>query len=78
MKQESPVIIFDLTGECQYLHNRLELDAYLLHLRREKEVAYQKARQNPPPLVQRMIDIKAERQKQQLQFSSRSKSDRGL
>ena len=61
-----------------YLHNRLELDAYLLHLRREKEVAYQKARQNPPPLVQRMIDIKAERQKQQLQFSSRSKSDRGL
>lgn len=61
-----------------YLHNRSELDPYLIHLRHEKEAEYQKARQNPPPIVQRMIEIKTKRNKQQLQFSSRSQSDRDL
>jgi len=59
-----------------YLHNRSELDSYLMHLRREKEAEYQKARQNPPPIVQRMIEIKTKRKTQHLQFSSRSQSDR--
>ncbi|MEM9540055.1 MAG: DUF433 domain-containing protein [Cyanobacteria bacterium P01_E01_bin.42] len=61
-----------------YLHNRSELDAYLMRLRDEKEAEYQQARKNPPPIVQRMIDVKAERHKQQLQFSSRSKLERSL
>ncbi|MEA5469617.1 DUF433 domain-containing protein [Spirulina sp. 06S082] len=61
-----------------YLHNRSELDTYLMHLHREKEAEYQKARQNPPLIVQRMIDIKAERKKQHLQLSSQSEINRGL
>ncbi|NET91497.1 MAG: DUF433 domain-containing protein [Kamptonema sp. SIO1D9] len=44
-----------------YLHNRSEIDAYLLRLRQWREKRYQKSLENPSPIAQRIRKIKAQR-----------------
>jgi len=46
-----------------YLQNRAELDAYLIRLAAWREQRYQEWATNPPPLVQRLRALKAEREK---------------
>jgi uncharacterized protein (DUF433 family) len=48
-----------------YLHNRAEIDAYLLRLRRWQEERYQESLKNPSPMALKMRAIKAQRQSQQ-------------
>lgn len=45
-----------------YLHNRAEMDAYLLRLRKWREERYREWAANPSPLVQRLRQAKAERE----------------
>jgi uncharacterized protein (DUF433 family) len=49
-----------------YLHNRAEVDAYLVSLRRWREERYQESLKNPSPIAIRMRGIKAQRQAEQL------------
>lgn len=44
-----------------YLHNRSELDTYLLRLSKSNEKSYQKFVNNPPALVKRLKAKKAQR-----------------
>jgi uncharacterized protein (DUF433 family) len=44
-----------------YLHNRAQIDAYLLRLDRKREKCYQKWSANPSPLVERLRAEKAKR-----------------
>lgn len=49
-----------------YLHNRAEMDAYMLRLRRWREQRYQEwAASEPSPVVKRIREIKAQREKEQ-------------
>jgi uncharacterized protein (DUF433 family) len=47
-----------------YLQNHAELDAYLIRLAAWREQRYQEWATNPPPLVQRLRALKAEREKE--------------
>jgi uncharacterized protein (DUF433 family) len=47
-----------------YHHKRVEIDAYLLRLRRQREQHYQEWAANPSPLIQRLKKIKAQREKE--------------
>jgi uncharacterized protein (DUF433 family) len=49
-----------------YLHNRAEIDAYLLRLRQWREQRYQKWAENPSPVALRIRAIKEQRQKERL------------
>ena len=49
-----------------YLHNRQEIDGYLLRLRRWKEQRYQEWSANPDPLIQRLKRAKKQRLKARL------------
>ncbi|MBW4597250.1 MAG: DUF433 domain-containing protein [Brasilonema angustatum HA4187-MV1] len=44
-----------------YLHNRVQMDAYLSRLTNSREQHYQEWAANPSPLVQRLRVLKAER-----------------
>jgi uncharacterized protein (DUF433 family) len=46
-----------------YLHNRADVDAYLLRLAKWREQHYQEWRANPSPVVQRLRELKAQRAK---------------
>lgn len=46
-----------------YLHNRAEIDAYLARLAAWREQRYREWAANPPPVVQRLRALKAEREK---------------
>ena len=46
-----------------YLQNRAELDAYLIRLAAWRKQRYQEWATNPPPVVQRLRALKAEREK---------------
>lgn len=46
-----------------YLHNRAEVDAYLARLAAWREEQYQQWAANPPPIVQRLRALKAQRVK---------------
>ena len=46
-----------------YLHNRPQIDAYLLRLAKWREQHYQEWAANPSPLVQRLRAVKAQRYK---------------
>lgn len=46
-----------------YLHNRAEVDAYLMRLSAWREQRYQEWAASPSPLVQRLRALKAERHK---------------
>jgi uncharacterized protein (DUF433 family) len=48
-----------------YLHNRAEMDAYLLRLRQWQAERYQESLQNPSPMALKMRAIKAQRQIEQ-------------
>ncbi len=48
-----------------YLHNRAEIDAYLTRLVAWREDHYRKWAANPPPVVQRLRALKAQRAKEQ-------------
>jgi uncharacterized protein (DUF433 family) len=48
-----------------YLHNRAEIDAYLLRLVRWREQRYQEWAANPSPLVQRIRALKVQRAREQ-------------
>lgn len=50
-----------------YLHNRPEIDAYLLCLVKWGEQRYQEWAANPSPLVQRLRAVKAQRTKEQVE-----------
>ena len=50
-----------------YLHNRPEIDAYLLRLVKWGEQRYQEWAANPSPLVQRLRAVKAQRTKEQVE-----------
>ncbi|MGH2415620.1 MAG: DUF433 domain-containing protein [Brasilonema sp.] len=45
-----------------YLHNRLEMDAYMLRLAKWREQRYQESLANPSPLMKRLRALKAQRQ----------------
>ncbi len=47
-----------------YLHNRPQIDAYLLRLAKWREQHYQESIANPSPLAQRLIAAKAQRAKE--------------
>ncbi|BAZ86845.1 DUF433 domain-containing protein [Dolichospermum compactum] len=49
-----------------YLHNRGEIDAYMLRLARWREQRYQEAAANPSPMIQRLRAIKAQREQERL------------
>lgn len=44
-----------------YLHNRDEMDAYLIRLREWREQRYEEWKENPSPLIQRLRHVRAER-----------------
>lgn len=52
-----------------YLHNRLEIDAYMLRLAKWREQRYQESLANPSPLAKRLRALKAQRQKELLERS---------
>ncbi|MDY6782513.1 MAG: DUF433 domain-containing protein [Cyanobacteriota bacterium] len=52
-----------------YLHNRAEMDAYMLRLARWREQRYQEWAANPSPLIQRLRVAKAQREKEILSSS---------
>ncbi|MBN4004532.1 DUF433 domain-containing protein [Nostoc sp. LPT] len=43
-----------------YLHNRVEIDAYMLRLAKWREQRYQESSANPSPLMQRLRALKAQ------------------
>ncbi|BAY74022.1 hypothetical protein NIES25_04300 [Nostoc linckia NIES-25] len=45
-----------------YLHNRVEIDAYMLRLAKWREQRYQESSANPSPLMQRLRVLKAQRE----------------
>ncbi|MEH2386985.1 MAG: DUF433 domain-containing protein [Nostoc sp.] len=45
-----------------YLHNRVEIDAYMLRLAKWREQRYQESSANPSPLMQRLRALKAQRE----------------
>ncbi|MFM7367793.1 MAG: hypothetical protein ACKO2Z_08335, partial [Sphaerospermopsis kisseleviana] len=49
-----------------YLHNRAEIDAYMLRLARWREQRYQEAAANPSLMIQRLRAIKAQREQERL------------
>lgn len=49
-----------------YLHNRAEIDAYMLRLARWREQRYQEAAANPSLKIQRLRAIKAQREQERL------------
>ncbi|MFK0731878.1 MAG: DUF433 domain-containing protein [Gloeotrichia echinulata GP01] len=49
-----------------YLHNRAEIDAYMLRLARWREQRYQEAAANPSPMIQHLRVIKAQREQERL------------
>ncbi len=49
-----------------YLHNRSEIDAYLLRLAAWREQRYREWEANPPAVVQRLRALKAQRAKEQV------------
>jgi hypothetical protein len=44
-----------------YLHNKLQVDAYLIRLEEEQEKCYQEFQANPPAIVQKLKAEKAKR-----------------
>lgn len=48
-----------------YLHNRAEVDAYLLRLAKWREQRYQASLANPSPVAQRLKALKAQRLQEQ-------------
>ncbi|WP_445633822.1 DUF433 domain-containing protein [Nostoc sp. DSM 114161] len=44
-----------------YLHNRVEIDGYMLRLAKWREQSYQESSANPSPLMQRLRVLKAQR-----------------
>jgi len=49
-----------------YLHNRVEIDAYMLRLAKWREQRYQESSANPSPLMQRLRTLKAQREQELL------------
>ncbi len=49
-----------------YLHNRVEIDAYMLRLAKWREQHYQESSANPSPLMQRLRTLKAQREQELL------------
>ncbi|MHC5613146.1 MAG: DUF433 domain-containing protein [Nostoc sp.] len=49
-----------------YLHNRVEIDAYMLRLANWREQRYQELSANPSPLMQRLRALKAQREQELL------------
>ncbi|MDZ8054948.1 MAG: DUF433 domain-containing protein [Aulosira sp. ZfuVER01] len=49
-----------------YLHNRTQIDAYLLRLASWREQRYQESVANPSPLVQRLRTLKSHKTEQQV------------
>ncbi len=49
-----------------YLHNQVEINAYLLRLRRWKEQRYQEWLAKPNPLIERLRKVREERVKERL------------
>lgn len=49
-----------------YLHNRVEIDAYMLRLAKWREQRYQQSSANPSPLMQRLRTLKAQREQELL------------
>ncbi|MEH1999206.1 MAG: DUF433 domain-containing protein [Nostoc sp.] len=49
-----------------YLHNRVEIDAYMLRLAKWREQRYQESLANPSPLMQRLRALKAQRDQELL------------
>jgi uncharacterized protein (DUF433 family) len=49
-----------------YLHNRVEIDAYMLRLAKWREQRYQESLANPSPLMQRLRALKAQREQELL------------
>jgi uncharacterized protein (DUF433 family) len=49
-----------------YLHNRVEIDAYMLRLAKWREQRYQESSANPSPLMQRLRSLKAQREQELL------------
>ncbi|MEH1927822.1 DUF433 domain-containing protein [Nostoc sp.] len=45
-----------------YLHNRVEIDAYMLRLAKWREQRYQESSANPSPLMQPLRALKAQRE----------------
>lgn len=52
-----------------YLHNRVEIDAYMLRLAKWREQRYQESLANPSPLAKRLRALKAQRQQELLERS---------
>jgi uncharacterized protein (DUF433 family) len=48
-----------------YLHNQAEIDAYLSRLAAWREQRYREWEANPPPVVQRLRALKAQREREQ-------------
>ncbi|MGV0104286.1 DUF433 domain-containing protein [Nostoc sp. DSM 114167] len=49
-----------------YLHNRVEIDAYMLRLAKWREQRYQESLANPSTLMQRLRVLKAQREQELL------------
>ena len=49
-----------------YLHNRVEIDAYMLRLAKWREQRYQESLANPSRLMQRLRALKAQREQELL------------
>lgn len=49
-----------------YLHNRVEIDAYMLRLVKWREQRYQESSANPSSLMQRLRTLKAQREQELL------------
>ncbi len=49
-----------------YLHNRVEIDTYMLRLAKWREQRYQESSANPSPLMQRLRTLKAQREQELL------------
>jgi uncharacterized protein (DUF433 family) len=49
-----------------YLHNRVEIDAYMLRLAKWREQRYQESLANPSPLMQRLRALKVKREQELL------------
>lgn len=47
-----------------YLHNRSEMDAYLARLAKSREQRYQVWAANPPPIIERLRKLRAEREQE--------------
>ena len=52
-----------------YLHNRAEMDAYMLRLSKRREQHYQEGLANPSPLALRLRALKAQREQELLHRS---------